>query len=141
RRGRGAGGQWRRSGLGGNDGRLDLHAVANLLHALDDHLLTRLDALVEDPEAADPGTGLHLPALRLALGVDDHHRELALQLLDSALRDEQRRGTDLCLVAELRIEPGPQHAGRIGEGEIDAERARLRIDGAVDRAGASAIRI
>src|SRR5262245_51196419 len=67
---------------------IDLHSLANLLHALNDDALTRREALVDNPFSADGFTHLHSPDFDGVIGVDDGDLPRSLEVDDCTLRNQ-----------------------------------------------------
>ena len=96
------------------------------------HALAALQALLDDPLAADLLAGGHLPGLDLVARAHHHDRVGALELLHRALRHEDGALHHLRLGLHLAVEPGAERLLRIREGQVDAKRAGLGIDRAID---------
>src|SRR6185436_17841509 len=78
----------RRRGLGGRL-RVDDHVRFDLLDSLDDDALSGVQALLDDPEAADAISGLDRPDFDLVARTNDGDLVKARKLRNGALRNEE----------------------------------------------------
>src|SRR6266545_7076619 len=106
-------------------------AVTDLLHTVDDHRLVRLEAALRDPQRIDLLAHHDRTDRDLGVRADHGDLEVALQLGDRALRDEQRpelHPRDRAHAAELAW---TQDMLRVGEGGEDPDRPGRPVDLAI----------
>src|SRR5690349_5739695 len=85
----GVGGLRRRGWRGAHRHRLHRLSRRGLLQAVDDHVLTRVEAALDYPRSALERADLHRPHFGDVLRIHHHHRRALRRHRDGALRNEQ----------------------------------------------------
>src|SRR5258708_2221152 len=123
-------------GLGRNES-----SFPELLQSSDHNLLTRLEALVNDPHRSDRRAGLHGAHANFVIAADNRHLIASLRLCNGALRQQQSVFFHVGLDAHTSILAGTQNVAGIGKRSNDSNRARAWIHLAVRQQDLAFLRV
>src|ERR1043165_1232791 len=117
-----------------------LHARLYPRETLGDDAVARLQAVLDDPVAADALPRLHRLDRDDVVGADDADLLDALQLVDGALRHDERGAADVGHGADARVLPGAQDVAGIREDADGRDRAGLDVDVAAGKGDVAFVR-
>src|SRR6266849_9179331 len=109
-------------GLGSNDS-----SFLDLLQSFDYNLLTRLEAIINNPHRPDRLAGLHGAHTNSVIVADNRHLIGSLRLRNGALRKQQSALFHVGFDTRSSILAGTQNVAGIGKGSNDANRTRAWI--------------
>src|SRR5467141_1755886 len=123
-------------GLGSNES-----SFPELLQSFDYNLLTRLEALVNNPHRSHRFAGFHGAHANFVIAADDGHLVASLRLRNGALRQQQGACFQVGFDTHTSILAGTQNVAGIGKGSNDANRARVWIHLAVRQQDLAFLRV
>src|SRR5580704_10068578 len=105
----------------------DESSFLELLQPLDNNLLTRLEAVFNNPHRPDRLAGLHGAYVDFVIVADNRHLIAPLRLRDGALRQQQSAFFYVGFDTHTSVLAGTENVAGIGKGCNDANRARAWI--------------
>ena len=105
-----------------------MRARTDFLYSFGDDLIAGLEAIGDDPVAANTVTDRNRADVYLVVGIHDGDLVIALQLRDRALRNQQRIFLRADDGANFPISAGTQNVCRIGKKARKADRAGAFVD-------------